>query len=165
MHERLKGTLSGQLIRGYSAYTIAVMNGFQGTEEEWLEWAYKAFQSTYGYEFQGDNLLIARVNLLMTFVEYMQLRWNRNPIKKELNKVVNIIVWNIWQMDGLTGLIPFFELRIKDGDVIKKVKNVFGIEVTRIFLSEQFGKCVIKNWRSNKKRIYFNDVGYRKRKI
>lgn len=36
-HEALKGTLSGQLVRGYSAYTIAVMNGFQGTEKEWLE--------------------------------------------------------------------------------------------------------------------------------
>ena len=37
MRENLKGTLSGQLVRGYSAYTIAVMNGFQGTEKEWLE--------------------------------------------------------------------------------------------------------------------------------
>lgn len=37
MRENLKGTLSGQLVRGYSAYTIAVQNGFQGTEKEWLE--------------------------------------------------------------------------------------------------------------------------------
>ena len=37
MRENLKGTLSGQLVRGYSAYTIAVMNGFKGTEKEWLE--------------------------------------------------------------------------------------------------------------------------------
>lgn len=36
-HENLKGTMSGQLVRGYSAYTIAVQNGFQGTEKEWLE--------------------------------------------------------------------------------------------------------------------------------
>ena len=35
--ENLKGTMSGQLIRGYSAYAIAVQNGFQGTEKEWLE--------------------------------------------------------------------------------------------------------------------------------
>lgn len=37
MRENLKGTLSGQLVRGYSAYTIAVQNGFEGTEKEWLE--------------------------------------------------------------------------------------------------------------------------------
>lgn len=33
----LKGSLSGNMIRGYSAYDIAVINGFEGTEEEWLE--------------------------------------------------------------------------------------------------------------------------------
>lgn len=37
MRDNLKGTLSGQLVRGYSAYAIAVQNGFQGTEKEWLE--------------------------------------------------------------------------------------------------------------------------------
>ena len=36
-HENLKGTMSGQLVRGYSAYAIAVQNGFEGTEKEWLE--------------------------------------------------------------------------------------------------------------------------------
>ena len=36
-HEALKGTLEGQLVRGYSAYAIAVQNGFEGTEKEWLE--------------------------------------------------------------------------------------------------------------------------------
>lgn len=36
-HENLKGTMSGPLVRGYSAYAIAVQNGFEGTEKEWLE--------------------------------------------------------------------------------------------------------------------------------
>lgn len=26
----------GQVLRGYSAYEVAVQNGFEGTEEEWL---------------------------------------------------------------------------------------------------------------------------------
>lgn len=30
------GTLEGPLVRGFSAYDIAVLNGFSGTEEEWL---------------------------------------------------------------------------------------------------------------------------------
>lgn len=34
--DNLTGTLDGELIRGYSAYEIAVQNGFEGTEEEWL---------------------------------------------------------------------------------------------------------------------------------
>lgn len=77
------------------------------TETEWLEWAFRAFWSTYGYEFQGDNVLIARVNLLMTFEEYLQERWKRKPTRAEYEKAANIIAWNIWQMDGLTGTIPY----------------------------------------------------------
>lgn len=77
------------------------------TQEEWLKWTFRAFQAVYGYEFQGDNLLIARVNLLMTFEEYLMERWKRRPSDEEYKKAVDIIVWNIWQMDGLTGTVPF----------------------------------------------------------
>ena len=77
------------------------------TEEEWLEWTMRAFWATYGYEFQGDNVLIARVNLLMTFEEYLQERWKRKPTRAEYERIANIITWNIWQMDGLTGTVPY----------------------------------------------------------
>lgn len=33
----LKGTLSGPVVRGYSAYDLAVKHGYRGTEAEWLE--------------------------------------------------------------------------------------------------------------------------------
>ena len=75
------------------------------TEEDWLEWALRAFRATYGYEFQGDNVLIARVNLLMTFAEYLQDRWKREPAKAEWQKIIHIITWNLWQMDGLSGTV------------------------------------------------------------
>ena len=77
------------------------------TEEEWLEWTMRAFWATYGYEFQGDNVLIARVNLLMTFEEYLQERWKRKPTRAEYERIANIITWYIWQMDGLTGTGPY----------------------------------------------------------
>ena len=86
---------------------LRVVNENADTEKLWFEWAVRAFQATYGYEFQGDNLLIARVNLLMTFEEYMQQRWQRKPTIEEYRKIINIIVWNIWQMDGLTGTVPY----------------------------------------------------------
>lgn len=85
---------------------LRVVNENTYTEEDWMKWTIRAFQSTYGYEYQGDNLLIARINLLMTFVDYMQHKWHREPTEKELKKLANIISWNIWQMDGLTGLTP-----------------------------------------------------------
>ncbi|MCD8189201.1 MAG: Eco57I restriction-modification methylase domain-containing protein [Clostridiales bacterium] len=86
---------------------LRVVGENTSTEEEWLRWALRAYQATYGYEFQGDNVLIARVNLLMTFEEYLYDRWKRKPTPKERQEVLNVIVWNIWQMDGLTGAIPY----------------------------------------------------------
>ena len=35
--ETLEGNLSNDVLRGYSAYEVAVQNGFKGTEKEWLE--------------------------------------------------------------------------------------------------------------------------------
>ena len=86
---------------------LRVVNENTQTEEDWLKWAFRAFHATYGYEFQGDNLLIARVNLLMTFEEYLWERWRRKPIFSEYGKLITMIVWNVWQMDGLHGTIPY----------------------------------------------------------
>lgn len=86
---------------------LRIVNEHAADEEEWLTWALRAFQSTYGYEFQGDNLLISRVNLLMTFEEYLYERWKRKPTKREYRIIIKTIAWNIWQMDGLTGTIPY----------------------------------------------------------
>ena len=76
------------------------------TEDEWRKYATHAVQSTYGYEYQGDNLLLARVNLLLTYAEHLQARWQRKPTKEELQPIANIISWNVWQMDGLHLSVP-----------------------------------------------------------
>ena len=86
---------------------LRVVNENTDNETEWFKWVLRAYQSVYGYEFQGDSLLIARINLLITFVDYMQDRWSRVPTDAELRKIVNVIVWNVWQMDGISGTVPF----------------------------------------------------------
>lgn len=86
---------------------LRVVSENTDSEEEWFEWVRKAYQSIYGYEYQGDSLLIARVNLLQTFIEVLEDKWNRDPKDEELKETISIIVWNCWQMDGLTGQIPF----------------------------------------------------------
>lgn len=85
---------------------LRVVNENAGTEAEWLEWAVRAFQAVYGFDCQGDNVLIARVNLLMTFGEYLQARWAREPLPAEWRRIAGVIAWNIWQMDGLLGAPP-----------------------------------------------------------
>ena len=88
------------------------------SEAEWVKWAIRAIESVYGYEYQGDNLLIARINLLMTFVEYLQSMWHRGPTEKELVTVANVISWNFWQMDGLTGAVPKGKLQAPEAQPI-----------------------------------------------
>lgn len=86
---------------------LRVVNENAETEELWVEWATKAYQSVYGYEFQGDNLLIARINLVNTFCDYYIDRFGKDPDSRLIHTIANIVVWNIWQMDGLTNTIPF----------------------------------------------------------
>ncbi len=86
---------------------LRVVNENTENKEEWFKWALRAFQSVYGYEYQGDNLLLARGNLLLTFIEYYQGRWEQPPEEKQLHAVANVIAWNIWQMDGLKDTVPF----------------------------------------------------------
>lgn len=121
-----------------------VINENVSSEKEWINYVYKAYESIYGYEFQGDNLLIGRLNLLLTFIEYLYDRYNRIPTKLELKNIATRISWNIWQMDGLTYKIPFFnKLDIKD-----------------IYLEEEnnkyIGYCVINDWRSKVFKIFKN---------
>lgn len=86
---------------------LRVVNENAESDAEWVKWTLRAFQSVYGYEFQGDNLLIARINLLLTYLDYFHDRFEKDPSEEELKTVVNVIVWNFWQMDGITGTIPF----------------------------------------------------------
>ena len=76
-------------------------------EEEWMKWTIRAFQSIYGFEFQGDNLLLARENLLYTFIDYLKYKFNRKPTLSELKTIADIISWNLWQMDGIQLTVPF----------------------------------------------------------
>lgn len=124
---------------------LRIVNENTNTEKDWLKWVYRAFQSVYGYEFQGDNLLIARINLLNTFVEYMQDKWKRKPDEKELKKITNIIVWNLWQMDGITGTIPFESPQEEYHQL-----SIFDYAVGVNDLQQKLVDCRIYDWRSNK---------------
>lgn len=75
-------------------------------EQKWYEWAKQAVKSVYGYEWQGDNVLLARENLLFTFSDYYEDKFNKKPSKDWLREIAEILSWNIWQMDGLKFVIP-----------------------------------------------------------
>lgn len=75
--------------------------------QDFMRWAIKALQSTYGYEFQGDNLLIARINAFTTIENALSFAAYKPLDKSEAEDIAAIISWNLWQMDGLTKCVPF----------------------------------------------------------
>ena len=76
------------------------------SSDEWLDWAQESYKNTYGYEWQGDNLLLARENLLYTFLDYYEAKFSVEPLKESIIQNANIISWNLWQMDGLKFVVP-----------------------------------------------------------
>ena len=85
---------------------LHLINEQQLNDEEWLAQVRQAFQSTYGYEWQGDSLLLARENLFYTFIDYYEQRFRNTPDVQLLQDIAEIISWNLWQMDGLAYRIP-----------------------------------------------------------
>lgn len=74
--------------------------------EKWRLNALRALSTTYGFEWQGDSLLLAREAILETYIEFYEDKWGQKPNTQALKKVAEIISWNIWQMDGLKFGIP-----------------------------------------------------------
>lgn len=85
---------------------LRVVNENTHDKNDWYENVVKSYKSIYGFEWQGDSLLIARENLLYTFIDYYIARFKEKPSIDELKEIANIISWNIFQMDGLKFVIP-----------------------------------------------------------
>ena len=76
------------------------------TSDEWLVEAFNALHSTYGFEWQGDNLLLAREAVLYTFKEHYEEKFRQELDEKTLENAAYIISWNLWQMDGIKCVVP-----------------------------------------------------------
>lgn len=90
---------------------------------DWTTWAIRAVKSVYGYEFQGDNLFLARRNVFETFKDYYAEKFFRKPPEDILHEVAEVISWNLFQMDGLTGSPPFAESPNLFGGVYCRIKD------------------------------------------
>jgi hypothetical protein len=91
---------------GFLDQKLRVVSHYCDKPKEWLKWAKVAYQSSYGYEWQGDNLLIARENLLYTLIDYYLDKFGRRPSLAIQREFAEIISWNIFQMDGLKYVVP-----------------------------------------------------------
>ena len=133
------------------------------TSGDWLDWAQIAYMHTYGFEWQGDNLLLAREALLWTFIEYYQEKFGKAPLVKSINYIAYIISWNIFQMDGLKGVVPD---SCRHG-VKEKIQTLFGEEEQIVHCpgcqQEDIRRhngiyCLIRDWANDKKKVRFIDL-------
>ena len=105
-------TTTGDLIPVYERIGLfdrkmRIVNENCETSAEWFKWSHRAIQAVFGYEFQGDSVLIARENLLYDYIDYYKERFKEEPSIDLLKAMSNIIAWNIWQMDGLRCVVPY----------------------------------------------------------
>ena len=123
-------------------------------EADWLKWAFRAYKNIYGYDWQGDNVLLARENLLFTFYDYYYAVFGKEPDISVVRKIAEILSWNIWQMDGLKYVIPGSCKETKDQQL-----TLFDNEMTKMpcegcaknnMLKHTGIYCKIKDWRENK---------------
>lgn len=125
------------------------------TEEEWLKWAIKSFQNSYGYDWQGDNVLLARENLLFTFIDYYRAKFDKEPAIDILRKIADILSWNIWQMDGLKFVIPESCKEVEEGQLTLFDMNTEKQPCPGCAKNDPNAHtgiyCIIKDWKANKK--------------
>ena len=77
------------------------------SENKWVKLALVIYKTSYGYEYQGDSLLLARENLILTFVDNYFYMFGAFPDDKLLLKIAKIVSLNVIQMDGLTYEVPY----------------------------------------------------------
>jgi hypothetical protein len=130
---------------------LRLINENVETTGKWLEAAQNAYKSIYAYEWQGDSLLLAREALLFTFIENYIFKFGKEPLLKSIQYITYIISWNVWQMNGLKGVIPeSCGTRIEQTQVLfKEMENVEtycqGCIQNNIYNHNGI-YCIIKDW-------------------
>ena len=134
------------------------------TEEEWIIWSKIAVENIYGYDWQGDNVLLARENILYTVLEYFEDKFKREMSITLMKAFAYIISWNIWQMDGLKYVIPnSCKNKVKDEQLtLFKIgtsnKECLGCQKD-LPLEHSGVYCIIMDWKKHQK-IRFVDLIY-----
>lgn len=160
-------TVTGDALRveeriGFLDRKLRVVTENTNTRAEWVEWALAALKASYGYEYQGDNLLIARINVFETFCEHLRNRWDKEPTIEVLDQIARIVSWNFWQMNGFTDAVPTNKTDIVIQSTLEEPEaepaqqslfdmfdDVFEEEITPEEPKEAIPLCVIYDWQND----------------
>ncbi|WP_461240115.1 restriction endonuclease [Paucilactobacillus sp. N302-9] len=126
----------------------------QGMWQVLVEAAYKA---SYGFEWSGDSLLLARENLLYTYRDYFVAKWGIEPNTEQLKTIAEIISYNVFQMDGLKFIIPLSEKRI---EVVQQQISLFDDpeNTPEEWFTKRGKRVKVMNWEKNKMEFFDKGV-------
>ena len=120
--------------------------------EEWLKWAEVALQGCYGFEWQGDNVLLARENMLYAVIEYYcDVFKGRKFPPAAARRFAEIISWNIWQMDGIKFVVP--NTCGKKKDMLGSPIKCAGCVKNDVKLHDGV-RCRVMDWEINKPVLF-----------
>lgn len=96
---------------GFVDRKLKCINVQVSDKAEWQRLVEEAYKASYGFEWNGDSLFLARENLLYTYYDYYVAKWQEQPTHGLLKEIAEIVSYNIFQMDGLKYIIPLSEKR------------------------------------------------------
>ena len=118
---------------------------WRSVPKRWLDRVRLAYQTTYGYEWQGDSLLLARKNMFDTFIDHYRACFDRMPDEGLLKEFAEIVSWNLWQMDGLSYQPP----REKTVDPSMAQISMFEEVCEEVPVEYAAPFCQIRDWQKN----------------
>jgi hypothetical protein len=141
---------------GFVDRKLARINSETTDKAEWQRLVELAYKSSYGFEWNGDSLLLARENMLYTYRDYYSAKWGNEPIYGLFEEIAIIISYNIFQMDGLKFTIPLTEKREA---VVEMQLSLLDMADAQERWQIIPGKRVrIMNWDANKMEYFDKEV-------
>lgn len=123
---------------------------------EWQRLVEEAYKSSYGFEWSGDSLLLARENLLYTYRDYYFEKWQEEPLYGLYKTIAEIISYNVFQMDGLKYIIPLSEKKEKKLSVAISLFD--DDEPEEEWIIKPGKRVKIMNWNLNKMESFDKGV-------
>ena len=139
--------------QGFIDRKLSRINTEVTDKAEWQRLVELAFKASYGFEWNGDSLLLARENLLYTYRDYYVEKWREIPTYGLFEVIATIISYNVFQMDGLTNTIPLSETRERAQQYQLTLFDLNGPEKEE-WITVPGKRVRIMNWDINKMEFF-----------
>ena len=140
---------------GFVDRKIARINNEIDNKSEWQRLIEEAYKSSYGFEWNGDSLLLARENLLCTYRDNFFAKWHEEPTPGLFKLIAKIISYNVFQMDGLKYTIPLTERKEREIDPQMSLFEDYSDEK---WIVKPGKRVKIMNWEKNKMEFFDQGV-------